>query len=47
MLKKRPLYDSYWESKAIVPENIRDIPMYLTASYSYVPCYCVIYVKLT
>lgn len=47
MLKKRPQYDAYWESKAIVPENIRDIPMYLTASYSYVSCHCVLDVQLT
>lgn len=34
MLKQRPLFDEYWDAKKIKPENIRDIPMYLTASYS-------------
>lgn len=34
MVRKRPLYDSYWENKRIFPERIRDIPIYLTASYS-------------
>lgn len=34
MVKSRPLFDDYWEEKRIRPENIRDIPMYLTASYS-------------
>ncbi|KAI9038927.1 uncharacterized protein KD926_010141 [Aspergillus affinis] len=34
MVKSRPLYDDYWDEKRIRPENIRDIPMYLTASYS-------------
>jgi uncharacterized protein len=33
MLKKRPLYDDYWESKRIKTENI-DVPLYLLASYS-------------
>ena len=33
MLDHRPLFDDYWESKAIPVEKIR-IPMYLTASYS-------------
>lgn len=32
-IDKRPLYDDYWESKAINVANI-DVPMYLTASYS-------------
>ena len=34
MIEKRPLYDDYWDSKVIKTENIEDIPMYLTASYS-------------
>jgi predicted acyl esterase len=34
MVKKRPLFDDYWDDKKIKPENIHDIPMYLTASYS-------------
>ncbi|KAL3489022.1 hypothetical protein BJX62DRAFT_239491 [Aspergillus germanicus] len=34
MLEKRPLYDDYWELKRIPVENITDIPMYITASYS-------------
>ncbi|KAF9891443.1 hypothetical protein FE257_003909 [Aspergillus nanangensis] len=34
MIKLRPLFDDYWEEKHIKAENIRDIPMYLTASYS-------------
>ncbi len=34
MLKKRPLYDDYWESKRIAVDKIDNIPMYLTASYS-------------
>lgn len=34
MVSKRPLFDEFWESKRILPERIRDVPMYLTASYS-------------
>jgi len=34
MLEKRPLYDSYWESKLIKTERIGEIPLYLLASYS-------------
>jgi uncharacterized protein len=34
MLKKRPLYDDYWEAKRIPVENIDDIPLYVLASYS-------------
>lgn len=34
MVAKRPLFDEFWESKKIFPERIRDVPMYLTASYS-------------
>ncbi|KAE8363836.1 Alpha/Beta hydrolase protein [Aspergillus caelatus] len=34
MLKSRPLCDEYWEGKRIKPEGIKDVPMYLTASYS-------------
>jgi predicted acyl esterase len=34
MLRQRPLFDEYWDAKQIKPENIRDIPMYMTASYS-------------
>ncbi|GAB1214050.1 hypothetical protein ATERTT37_003207 [Aspergillus terreus] len=34
MFQKRPLYDDYWEQKRIPVENITDIPMYITASYS-------------
>ncbi|KAE8311928.1 Alpha/Beta hydrolase protein [Aspergillus transmontanensis] len=34
MVKSRPLFDEYWEEKRINPEDIKDIPMYLTASYS-------------
>jgi predicted acyl esterase len=33
MIKKRPLFDKYWETKVIPVERI-NIPMYLTASYS-------------
>jgi predicted acyl esterase len=34
MTSRRPLFDEYWNEKKIKTENIRDIPMYLTASYS-------------
>lgn len=34
MIKKRPLYDDYWEAKRFPIENIDNIPMYLLASYS-------------
>lgn len=34
MLKQRPLFDEYWDTKKIKPEDIHDIPIYLTASYS-------------
>ncbi|KAI4723380.1 alpha/beta-hydrolase [Aureobasidium sp. EXF-10727] len=34
MVYKRPLYDEYWEAKRFPVENIDNIPMYLTASYS-------------
>jgi predicted acyl esterase len=34
MLQEHPLYDSYWQSKAIETKNIHDIPVYFTASYS-------------
>lgn len=34
MVRQRPLFDKYWDTKKIKPENIHDIPMYLTASYS-------------
>lgn len=34
MVSKKPLFDEFWESKRIFPERIRDVPMYLTASYS-------------
>lgn len=34
-LETSPFYNDYWESKRIYAENIK-IPMYLTASYSYV-----------
>lgn len=34
MTNLRPLFDEYWDEKKIKTENIRDIPMYLTASYS-------------
>ncbi|OBT91148.1 hypothetical protein VE02_00041 [Pseudogymnoascus sp. 03VT05] len=34
MTMAHPLYDSYWESKKIHMENIRDLPVYFTASYS-------------
>jgi predicted acyl esterase len=34
MTKSRPLFDEFWEEKRIRPENIQDLPMYLTASYS-------------
>ena len=34
MLKKRPLYDDYWEMKRIPVENIEGIPLYVLASYS-------------
>lgn len=34
MYSKRPLHDDYWEEKTIKVENIKDVPLYLTASYS-------------
>jgi hypothetical protein len=34
-LETSPLNNDYWESKRIHAENIK-VPMYLTASYSYV-----------
>jgi predicted acyl esterase len=34
MFWKHPLYDEFWESKRIKTENIKDIPLYLLASYS-------------
>ena len=34
MVNSHPLFDDYWEEKRIKPEDIKDIPMYLTASYS-------------
>ncbi|KAH7006810.1 Alpha/Beta hydrolase protein [Ilyonectria destructans] len=34
ILKKRPMYDDYWEAKRIPVENIDNIPMYVVASYS-------------
>jgi predicted acyl esterase len=34
MLQEHPLYDAYWQSKNIDAKNIRDIPVYFTASYS-------------
>ncbi|KAF7594762.1 hypothetical protein BBP40_008469 [Aspergillus hancockii] len=34
MIKSRPTFDEYWEEKRINPEDIEDMPMYLTASYS-------------
>ena len=34
MLKHRPLFDVYWDTKKIKLENIHDIPIFLTASYS-------------
>lgn len=34
MVKQSPLFDECWDAKKIKPENIRDISMYLTASYS-------------
>ncbi|PVH69619.1 X-Pro dipeptidyl-peptidase C-terminal non-catalytic domain-containing protein [Cadophora sp. DSE1049] len=34
MIQKRPLFEDYWESKQIKTENIRDVPIYLVASYS-------------
>ncbi|XHF98745.1 hypothetical protein AWENTII_002284 [Aspergillus wentii] len=34
MAKMHPLLDDYWKGKLIRVEDIRDIPMYLTASYS-------------
>ncbi|KAF2137085.1 uncharacterized protein K452DRAFT_114106 [Aplosporella prunicola CBS 121167] len=33
MYHKHPIFDEYWEDKAIKVENI-DVPLYLTASYS-------------
>lgn len=45
MITKRPLFDEFWESKRISPERIRDVPMYLTASYSCV-CYSELAVRL-
>lgn len=39
MYAKHPFHDSYWEDKTIKVENIKDVPLYLTASYSCVtPC---------
>lgn len=34
MYSKRPFHDDYWEDKTFKVENIKDVPMYLTASYS-------------
>ncbi|KAB2572782.1 putative serine esterase [Lasiodiplodia theobromae] len=34
MYSKRPYHDDYWEEKTIKVENIKDVPLYLTASYS-------------
>ena len=34
MLNKRPLYDDYWASKYIHTENINNVPLYITGSYS-------------
>ncbi|PYH94763.1 alpha/beta-hydrolase [Aspergillus ellipticus CBS 707.79] len=34
MMDKRPLYDDYWESKRIHTENIKNVPLYILASYS-------------
>ncbi|KAJ5381027.1 uncharacterized protein N7496_003455 [Penicillium cataractarum] len=34
MTDQRPFLDDYWKGKVINPERIRDIPMYLAASYS-------------
>ncbi|KAJ5725006.1 Alpha/Beta hydrolase protein [Penicillium malachiteum] len=34
MLDARPLVDEYWMDKKVNVERIRDVPMYLTASYS-------------
>ncbi|KAJ5775816.1 uncharacterized protein N7511_000827 [Penicillium nucicola] len=34
MLSNHLLYDSYWESKRVCTKNIRDLPVYFTASYS-------------
>lgn len=34
MIKTHPLMDDYWKEKLIRPENIHEMPMYLTASYS-------------
>ncbi|KAJ5933493.1 hypothetical protein N7454_005822 [Penicillium verhagenii] len=34
MVQQRPLFDEFWDEKKIKPENICDIPIYLTASYS-------------
>ncbi|KAJ5298049.1 hypothetical protein N7508_008298 [Penicillium antarcticum] len=34
MLQEHPMYDAYWESKNIDTKNIRDLPVYFTASYS-------------
>ncbi|RHZ56272.1 CocE/NonD family hydrolase [Aspergillus thermomutatus] len=34
MAQQRPLRDEYWQEKQVHPEDIKDIPMYLTASYS-------------
>lgn len=37
MLVSRPLYDEFWETKRIPVENIDHIPLYLMASYSFIP----------
>ncbi|KAF4309321.1 Peptidase S9/S15 [Botryosphaeria dothidea] len=34
MYSKHPFHDDYWEDKTFKVENIKDVPMYLTASYS-------------
>ncbi|PLB49728.1 alpha/beta-hydrolase [Aspergillus steynii IBT 23096] len=34
LLDTHPLLDSFWKARQIHTENIREIPMYLTASYS-------------
>ncbi|KAL0261595.1 hypothetical protein SLS55_003025 [Diplodia seriata] len=34
MYSKRPYHDDYWQDKTVKVENIKDVPLYLTASYS-------------
>lgn len=34
MVSKRPFFDDYWQDKQVKTENIKDLPLYIVASYS-------------